>query len=361
MIANSSMATLQGTIKERKGKHMEYRRIGASGLHVSRLCLGTMMFGLRTEAGEAERIVADAAEQGVNFIDTADQYADGESERITGKAIRARRHDWVLATKVCNPMGEGPNRRGLGRKWILQACDESLARLGTDYIDVYYLHKEDIGTPLEESVRAMADLIAAGKVRYFALSNFRAWRLAEICNLCDRAGIGRPVALQPYYNAFNRMPEVELLPACDHYGVGVVPYSPMARGVLSGKYDPDAEPPSGTRAAIGDTRMMQTEWRRESLVLARQIKEHAERRGATAGQFATSWVLNNRTVTSVIAGPRTFEQWRDYLGALDFAFSAEDEALVDGMVSPGHPSTPGFNDPAYPIEGRRTYTGCGST
>jgi aryl-alcohol dehydrogenase-like predicted oxidoreductase len=156
-----------------------------------------MMFGLRTEATEAERIVAEAADAGVNFVDTADQYAAGESERITGKAIRGRRDDWVLATKVCNPMGEGVNRRGLGRKWILQACDESLARLGSDYIDVYYLHKEDIGTPLEESVRAVADLIAAGKVRYFALSNFRSWRIAEICNLCDQAGIDRPVALQP--------------------------------------------------------------------------------------------------------------------------------------------------------------------
>lgn len=335
---------------------MEYRRMGASGLWVSRLCLGTMMFGLRTEAAEAERIVADAAEAGINFIDTADQYAAGDSERITGQAIRSRRDDWVLATKVCNPMGEGVNRKGLGRKWILQACDESLARLGCDYIDVYYLHKEDIGTPLEESVRAMADLIAAGKIRYFALSNFRAWRVAEICNLCAQAGIDRPVALQPYYNAFNRMPEVELLPACDYYGLGVVPYSPMARGVLSGKYAPDSAPPSGTRAGADDPRMMQTEWRRESLVLAQRVKAHAEKRGATAGQFATAWVLNNRLVTSVIAGPRTFEQWRDYLGALDFAFSAEDEALIDGMVSPGHPSTPGYSDPAYPIEGRPAYT-----
>jgi aryl-alcohol dehydrogenase (NADP+) len=140
------------------------------------------------------------------------------------------------------------------------------------------------------------------------------------------------------------MPEVELLPACGYYGMGVVPYSPMARGVLSGKYDPDAPPPSGTRAGAEDKRMMQTEWRRESLVLAREIKAHAERRGVTAGQFATAWVLANPLVSSVIAGPRTLEQWRDYLG--------EDEALIDGMVSPGHPSTPGYNDPGYPIEGR---------
>ena len=350
------MGILAHTIKGRNRNAMKHQRLGKSGLWVSRICLGTMMFGLRTEAAEAERIVADAAEAGVNFIDTADQYAAGESERITGRAIAKRRDSWVLATKVCNPMGEDVNRRGLGRKWILQACDESLARLGTDYVDIYYMHKEDHGTPLEESVRAMADLIAAGKVRHFALSNFRAWRIAEVCNLCDQAGIDRPVALQPYYNAFNRMPEVELLPACNYYGMGVVPYSPMARGVLSGKYDPDGAPPSGTRAGAEDARMMQTEWRRESLLLAREVKAHAERRGVTPGQFATAWVLNNRFVSSVIAGPRTFEQWRDYLGAASFEFSPEDEALIDGMVASGHPSTPGYNDPAYPIEGRPTHT-----
>jgi aryl-alcohol dehydrogenase-like predicted oxidoreductase len=163
------------------------------------------------------------------------------------------------------------------------------------------------------------------------------------------------VVSQPYYNAMNRMPEVEHLPACHHYGLGVVPYSPLARGVLTGKYDPDAPPPESTRAGRQDKRMMQTEWRRESLLIAQEIKGHAEAKGVTPVQFALAWVLNNRFVTAAIAGPRTLEQLETYLPALDYRFGLDDEELVDRLVPPGHPSTPGFNDPAYPIEGRPTW------
>jgi aryl-alcohol dehydrogenase (NADP+) len=198
----------------------------------------------------------------------------------------------------------------------------------------------------------MADLVRAGKVRYFGVSNYRSWRVAEIANLCDAAGIDRPAASQPYYNAMNRMVEVEHLPACRYYGLGVVPYSPLARGVLTGKYAPGAQPPADTRAGRADKRMMATEWRPESLEMAQKIRAHAEKRGMTAGQFAVAWVLANPIVSAAIAGPRTIEQWRDYLGALEHDFTAEDEALVDGMVAAGHPSTPGYNDPQYPIEGR---------
>ena len=331
---------------------MEYRNVGRGGLKVSTLCLGTMMFGGATDAATAERIVAKAREAGVNFIDTADQYNDGRSEEVTGRAIAKARDRWVLATKVYNPMGDGPNEQGLSRKWIMQAAEASLRRLGTDYIDIYYLHKEDHGTPLDESVRAMGDLVHQGKIRHFAVSNHRAWRIAEICAIADRLGIDRPVASQPYYNAMNRMPEVDQLPACAHFGLGIVPYSPLARGVLTGKYTPDLPPPPGTRAGRQDMRMLQTEWRAESLRLAQEIKMHAEKRGITAGQFAVAWVLNNRLVTSVIGGPRTEAQWDDYVGALGYRFTAEDEALIDRLVAPGHPSTPGYNDPAYPIEGR---------
>ena len=331
---------------------MDYRGLGHSGLKVSTLCLGTMMFGGATDAATSERIVARAREAGVNFIDTADQYNDGRSEEVTGRAVARDRDRWVIATKVCNPMGSGPNERGLSRKWLLQAADASLKRLGTDYIDIYYLHKEDHSTPLEESVRALGDLARQGKIRYFGLSNYRSWRIAEICAIADRLGVARPVVSQPYYNAVNRMPEVEQLPAAAYYGLGIVPYSPMARGVLSGKYAPDLPPPSGTRAGRQDPRMMQTEWRPESLHVAQQIKAHAEKRGVTPGQFAVAWVLNNPLVTAVIGGPRTPEQWEDYLAALAYRFTAEDEALVDRLVATGHPSTPGYNDPAYPIEGR---------
>jgi aryl-alcohol dehydrogenase (NADP+) len=315
-----------------------------------------MMFGGPTDEPTAARIIAKARDQGINFIDTADAYAEGKSEAITGRAIKAERHAFVLATKLANPLGKGPNEGGLSRKWVMQAADASLKRLGTDFIDIYYLHKEDHDTPLAETVRAMGDLIRDGKVRYFGLSNYRAWRVAEICNLCDRMGIDRPIVSQPYYNAMNRTPEVEHLPACGYYGLGVVPYSPLARGVLTGKYDPDAPPPSDTRAGRADKRMLQAEWRRESLVIARRLKEHAEAKGISAGQFALNWVLNNRFVVATIAGPRTEAQWDDYVGALRYRFTPEDEALVDGLVPAGHPSTPGFSDPAYPLEGRPTRT-----
>jgi aryl-alcohol dehydrogenase (NADP+) len=331
---------------------MDYRTLGRSGVKVSPICLGTMMFGGRTDAETSARIMGEARDAGCNFIDTADAYNNGASEEITGRTVKSERDWWVLATKLANPMGEGPNAMGLSRRWVFDACDASLQRLGLDYIDIYYLHKEDHDTPLEETVMAVGDLMRQGKIRYFAVSNYRSWRIAEIANICDRLGLPRPVASQPYYNAVNRMPEVEHLPACTFYGLGVVSYSPLARGVLSGKYAPDAAPPDDSRAAAKDTRMMQTEWRPESLEIAQKIKAHAAGRGLTPGQFAVAWVLNNRLVTGCIAGPRTLDQWRDYLGGLDYRFTEEDEALVDSLVAPGHPSTPGYSDPAYPLEGR---------
>ena len=331
---------------------MDTRNLGRSGLKVSPLCLGTMMFGGETPEADARRIIDDARGRGVNFIDTADVYNGGRSEEVVGRAIAAHRDDWVLATKVANPTGAGPNARGLSRLHVVAAAEASLRRLGTDRIDVYYLHKEDLATPLGETVRAVADLVRAGKIRYFGVSNFRAWRVAEVCRLADEAGIDRPVVSQPYYNALNRMPEVEHLPACGHYGLGVVPYSPLARGVLTAKYAPDAPAPEGTRAGRGDARMLQTEWRPESLAIAQEIKRHAEGRGGTAIQFAVGWVLANPFVTSVIAGPRTPGHWEAYADALAYRFDAQDEALVDRLVTPGHPSTPGYNDPAYPLEGR---------
>lgn len=336
---------------------MDYRQLGRSGLKVSPLCLGTMMFGGATDEAASRAIVDHARGAGINFIDTADVYTEGRSEEITGRAIAANRHDWVLATKLANPMGSGPNRGGLSRKWVLQACDDSLRRLGTDFIDIYYLHKEDHATPLAETVRAIGQLVQQGKIRHFGVSNYRSWRVAEICRLCDELGIDRPVVSQPYYNAMNRMPEVEHLPACGYYGLGVASYSPLARGVLTGKYEPGQAPPEGTRAGRADKRIMQTEWREESLVIAQTIKRHAASRGLTPIQFAVGWVLNNKLLTAAIAGPRTMEQWQAYLAALDVAFTAEDEALVNELVPAGHPSTPGYSDPAYPVEGRLSRTG----
>jgi aryl-alcohol dehydrogenase-like predicted oxidoreductase len=331
---------------------MEYRGLGRSGLKVSPLCLGTMMFGGPADAAAAQRIVDRAREQGVNFIDTADVYAAGRSEEVVGQAIREHRSWWVLATKCANPTGEGPNARGLSRRHVGHAVEASLRRLDVTEIDILYLHKEDHATPLAETVHALADLIRAGKLRYFGVSNYRSWRVAEICRLCDEAGIDRPVASQPLYNVLNRQIETEHLPACSYYGIGVVPYSPLARGVLTGKYAPGAAPAAETRAGRQDRRMMESEWRPESLLIAQKIAQRAKEKGVSPGQFAMAWVLNNRLVTSAIAGPRTEEQWEDYAGALSCRLDAADEAFVDGLVAPGHPSTPGYNDPAYPIEGR---------
>ena len=331
---------------------MEYRNLGKSGLKVSPLCLGTMMFGAATDEPTAARIVARAQEQGVNFIDTADGYAGGSSEEITGRAIASNRSWWVLATKIANPTGKGPNARGLSRRHVADAVHASLRRLGVETIDILYLHKEDHATPLAETVRALGDLIQSGKLRHFGVSNYRAWRVAEICRICDELGIDRPVVSQPLYNALNREPEIEHLPACGYFGLGVVPYSPLARGVLTGKYRPDVPPPPGTRAGRQDRRMLESEWRQESLHIAVELAEHAKARGITPGQFALAWVLNNRFITGAVGGPRTEEQWEDYVGALGYRLNAEDEALVNRLVVTGHASTPGYNDPSYPIEGR---------
>jgi aryl-alcohol dehydrogenase-like predicted oxidoreductase len=335
---------------------MEYTRLGSSGLNVSKICLGSMMFGDQTSVAVSTKIVSSARDSGVNFIDTADMYSMGESERITGKTIRKDRHDWVLATKVGSPMGKGILKRGISRKWIMKACEDSLVRLGTDHIDLYYLHADDPDMPAEEPVRAMADLIKAGKICHWGVSNLKGWRIAQMAGLCDNLSVPRPTVCQPYYNAMNRMPEVDILPACKAFNIAVVPFSPLARGVLTGKYDPNAKPDKRSRAGRGDQRMLNSEWRKESLIIAQKIKIHAAKKGMTPVDFAVNWVLNNRLVTSVIAGPRTLAQWKSYLNAFKHEFSAEDEAFIDALVAAGHPSTPGYNDPKHPVIGREALT-----
>lgn len=329
------------------------RPLGASGLKVPALWLGTMMFGDQTDAGEAARIVDLAREHGLFAIDTADNYAVGASERLVGELIGKERERWVLATKVANPGSEQPNDRGLSRRWVSLAVERSLQRLGTDWIDLYWMHRDDETTPAEEILSTMARLIEAGKIRYYGVSNFRAWRVARLVETARRMGVPPPIACQPPYSAMTRGIEDELLPCCAHYGVGVVSYSPLARGVLSGKYVLGAAPPAGSRAARQDRRLMQTEWRPESLALAQQFRDHAAARGLSPVQLAVAWVLHNRLVNGVIAGPRTLEQWQDYIGALAVVVTPEDEALVDSLVPAGHASTHGYTDPLYPVTGRQ--------
>ena len=331
---------------------MHYRTLGKSNLQVSALCLGTMMFGDQTGQDEAAAIVADACAHGVNYIDTADVYTKGASETRLGGLLKGQRHEWGLATKLGNKMSDRVNEGHYSRTWMLRELDNGLQRLKTDHVDILYMHRDVIGMDLEEPLRAIDAMLRAGKIRYWGVSNFRGWRIAEIMRIAGQLGMPGPTVCQPYYNLLNRMPEVEILPACNHYGIGVTSYSPVSRGVLTGKYAPGQAPAEGTRAARGDKRMSETEFREESLVIAQTLKAHAQAKGITLAQFATAWVLAHRAVSSVIAGPRTLQQWQDYLPALDYTVAPDDEALVDSLVRPGHPSTPGFTDPAYPLNSR---------
>lgn len=339
---------------------MHYRTLGRSGLKVSTLTLGAMMFGGQTSPEESLRIIDTAWDQGVNFIDTADVYNGGRSEEIVGRGIARHRDDWVLASKVGIAAGTivsgveetSPNRGGLSRKHIFNSIDASLKRLKTDYLDIYYLHREDHDTPLEVTVSAIGDLLSQGKIRYWGVSNFRGWRIAEIAHVAERLGVDKPIISQPLYNIVNRQAEPEQFTAASFHGLGVVPYSPLARGVLSGKYSPGAIPDSSTRAGRQDKRILETEWREESLRIAQQINEYASSRGVGMVEFAIAWVLNNAVVSSAIVGPRTEEQWDTYQKALDVQITAEDEAFVDKLVIPGHASTWGYNDPIHYVSGR---------
>ncbi|MGE3776969.1 MAG: aldo/keto reductase, partial [Pirellulaceae bacterium] len=265
---------------------MEYRKLGRTGAKVSHLCLGTMMFGGQTSEADSTRIIHRAQDEGINFIDTADIYNQGESEVVVGRAIADRRDRFVVATKGRQPMGSGPNDSGASRLHLMAALHASLRRLGTDYVDIYYTHTPDYETPIDETLRAMDDMVRAGKVRYIACSNFRAWRLCEALWVSDKFGLHRFSCVQPLYNIVNRDIEVELLPLCQEHGVGVVTYSPLARGILTAKYRPGESYPAGSRAARDDKRMKEAELRDDSLDIAQRMAEHCQRRGVSSSQFA---------------------------------------------------------------------------
>lgn len=331
---------------------MEYRTLGRAGVKISSLCLGTMMFGGPTNEKDSIRIIHSAMDAGINFLDTANVYNAGESERVIGKAVSDNREKWVIATKVHGSMGDDVNDSGSHRFHIMSAVEASLKRLGTDHIDVYYIHRWDTSTRIEESLRALDDCVRQGKVRYIACSNFEAWRICEALWTSKDQGLEEFVCVQPLYNIVNRDIEVELLPFCEKYGVGVVPYSPLARGVLSGKYLSGEKPPKGSRAARQDRRILQTELRDESYEVAQMLSPLAEGHGKTLTQFALAWVLANPTITSVIIGPRTMEQLEDNLGCLDCNITEDDEQAINKLVPPGEHTGKGYNDPTYPVLGR---------
>ncbi|MBX3438499.1 MAG: aldo/keto reductase [Planctomycetaceae bacterium] len=331
---------------------MDYRQLGRCGVRVSPICLGTMMFGGQTSEADAVRIIHQAVDRGVNFIDTANMYNAGESEVVVGKAIADRRDAVILATKGRQKMGAGPNDWGASRVHLMRELDNSLRRLNVETIDIYYQHAPDETTPLEESLRALDDMVHSGKVQYIACSNFRAWRLCEALWTSDRLNLNRFVCVQPLYNIVNRDIEVELLPLCREHGIGVVTYSPLARGILTGKYRPGEAYPEGSRAARNDPRMQQAELRAASIEISQQLVAHCEQKGCSPSQFALAWCLANRIVTSVIIGPKTVDQFNDNMQSLAIEITPEDEAFVDALVPPGEHSGKGFQDSAYPITGR---------
>ncbi|MEM9030032.1 MAG: aldo/keto reductase [Pseudomonadota bacterium] len=336
---------------------MEFAYLGRSGLRASRICLGTMDFGGETDLQAAQSMIDRAREAQVNFIDTADAYTGGKSETMVGQLIAEDRENWILATKVGQQDGPTHRKMGLSRKWMMRAIDDSLGRLGTNYVDIYYMHHRDRDTPLRESIAAMRDIIAAGKARYWGFSNFYGWEIGEIVRLCDDVGAPHPVIAQPMYNLAMRMAENDYLPACEHYGIGVAPFSPLARGILTGKYRQGEEPPAGSRAARGDSSLLNRDFQKETFEAVEQIRDHAAKRGLSPTAFAVLWVLNNSIVSTVIAGPRTPEQWASYLDVFSHEFTSGDEALVDKLVARGHPAAPGFNWNRHPPMGRKPQTG----
>ena len=321
---------------------MEYVRLGRSGLKVSRICLGCMTYGSRKwrewvlEEDESRPFIRRALEHGINFFDTADMYSLGVSEEVTGRALRecARRDQVVVATKVYFPMAEGPNDRGLSRKHIFEAIDASLARLGMDYVDLYQIHRWDYETPIEETLEALHDVVKSGRARYIGASSMHAWQFARALALADRHNWTRFVSMQNHYNLIYREEEREMLPLCRAEGIGVIPWSPMARGFLAGNRD---------RKGGGQTTRAQTDdyaqkmyFAESDFTVADRVEQVAARRGAKPSQVALAWILARPGVTAPIIGASKMDHLEQAVGALDLVLDDEERRLLEEAYVP-HP------------------------
>lgn len=308
---------------------MKYNQLGRTGLLVSELCFGTMTFGGKgfwkaigqLPQDAADDLVARVLDAGINFIDTANVYSEGESEKILGKALGKRRKDVVLATKVLGPMGPGPNDTGLSRKHIMQSIEESLTRLNTDYIDLYQIHGFDPRTPLEETLRALDDLVRSGKVRYIGCSNLAAWQLMKALWVSDKHNLHRFESLQAYYTIAGRDLEREMVPVLEDQNLGLMVWSPLAGGLLSGKYDRDGSGPDGARRVDFDFPPVNRDRAFDAVDVMREI---AREKSVSVAQVALSWLLHQKVVTSVIIGAKTPEQLAENLAAPDVKLTDDD-------------------------------------
>jgi aryl-alcohol dehydrogenase-like predicted oxidoreductase len=329
---------------------MQYRQLGRTGVQVSALCLGCMMFGRRTAPEDSYQIIDRALDAGLNFLDTANVYARGQSEAITGEALRrnGQRQRVILATKVHGRMADDdPNMAGNSRRHIVAACEESLRRLQTDYIDLYQIHRPESQTPVDETLRALDDLIRAGKVRYVGTSTFGAWQIVESLWVSKELGLNRFISEQPPYNILDRRIERELVPMAQTFGIGLVPWSPVAGGLLSGKYRRGQPLPPDSRYATENNPVYKERLVERVYEVVDRLEALAQSKDCTTVQLAVAWVLAQPAITSPIIGPRTMQQLEEYLGASSVSLSAADLQVVDELVPPG-----GMVSPFYQADWR---------
>jgi aryl-alcohol dehydrogenase-like predicted oxidoreductase len=316
---------------------MEYRPLGRTGVQVSKLCLGTMMFGAwgNTDHDDSTRIIHAALDAGVNFVDTADVYSAGESEEIVGKALRGRRDDVVLATKFWGSMGEDPNRGGVSRRWIVAEVESSLRRLGTDWIDLYQMHRPDPQTDIDETLGALTDLVHQGKVRYIGSSSFSAGDIAEAQWIARERRLERFRTEQPPYSLLVRGVELDVLPTARRHGMGILTYSPLAGGWLSGSWTSDSTPTSPARQRLAARFDMALTENQRKLEATEQLAKVADDAGLSLIELAIAFVVNHPAVTSAIIGPRTMEQLESQLPAAGAVLDDSTLDRIDEIVRPG--------------------------
>ena len=322
---------------------MEHRNLGRTGVKVSPICLGAMMFGGRTAPEDSYAIVDMAIDQGINFIDTANRYSLGRSEEVVGEAIkrRGRRDSLILATKVHGQMdAEDPNAQGNSRRHIIQQCEASLRRLQTDWIDLYQIHRPQSDIPIDETLRAMDDLIRDGKVRYIGSSTFGAWQLVESVYVAKQLGLNRFICEQPPYNLLDRRIERELVPMAQTYGFAIIPWSPLGGGLLTGKYQRGQPLPEGARFSDQGRPGASRRLNDRVYDVVEGLQPLAREKGCTLSQFALAWVMQQPGVTSAIIGPRTMEQFDDNIGAQNVTFSEEELKQIDRVIRRGDSVAP---------------------